>query len=296
MIALRTLEQTSLPQLHEAFLAAFADYQVPMNLDANRLQAMLLRNGYRGELSMGAFDGEALVGFVLNGVRDWNGHRTAYDSGTAVLPAYRRQGISSALFAELYPLLSAAGISRYLLEVIVGNSGAVRLYQQMGFQATREFICLGGSAQKRAIDRAAAYSPTFHDQGASLPWDALRDLWDIAPSWQNSFASAVALPGITAALTIREANRIIAYALFVPDSGSIRQLAVHPQHRGRGVGQVLWNALVDRCQVPQLSITNVDARGEELLGFLHTQGLRETVRQYEMVKDISAVDDAGERV
>lgn len=41
---------------------------------------------------MGAFDNEELVGFVLNGFRNWYGKTTVYDTGTGVLPKYRRQG------------------------------------------------------------------------------------------------------------------------------------------------------------------------------------------------------------
>ncbi|MDR3739159.1 MAG: ribosomal protein S18-alanine N-acetyltransferase [Terracidiphilus sp.] len=51
----------------------------------------------------------------------------------AVADAFQRQGIASALMAELSTRLSAAGVTSVLLEVRVSNSPAQALYTALGF-------------------------------------------------------------------------------------------------------------------------------------------------------------------
>ena len=67
MFNYKTLENTNIEILHEAFLSAFSDYQVKMNFPFWKFQQMLQRRGYISEISIGAFKNHVLVGFVLNG-------------------------------------------------------------------------------------------------------------------------------------------------------------------------------------------------------------------------------------
>ena len=82
----RSLTGTSIKSIHEAFLQAFSDYKVPMNLSLETFEKKLKRNGFKPEFSAGAFENGRLVGFVLNGVREWDGEKTIYDTGTGVVP------------------------------------------------------------------------------------------------------------------------------------------------------------------------------------------------------------------
>ncbi len=107
---------------------AFFDYQVKIELPEWKFQQMLQRRGYYPEISIGAFDGNSLVGFVLNGLRSWNGNTTVYDLGTAVLPDYRRQGITKEMLHSVHKLLKEKQVEQYLLEVITSNESAFRLY------------------------------------------------------------------------------------------------------------------------------------------------------------------------
>lgn len=95
MFNYKTLDNTNIETLHQAFLNAFSDYQVKMDLPLWKFQGMLQRRGYVPGISMGAFKDEALVGFVMNGFRNWNGKPTVYDIGTGVIGEYRKQGITS---------------------------------------------------------------------------------------------------------------------------------------------------------------------------------------------------------
>lgn len=83
-------------------------------------------------LAIGAFgDGDELVGyaFVSRYVDAW------HVMNVAVADSYRRRGIASALLERLFEVTSADPRRGYTLEVRVSNSGAIRLYERLGFEA-----------------------------------------------------------------------------------------------------------------------------------------------------------------
>ena len=108
----RTLGDVPMEYLHRVSNAAYADYVEPVHLSLEQLQYLLERRGYRPELSLGAFEGEDMVGFVFNGLGSWGGVPTAYETGTAVLPEWRRKGVSTRLFAALLPLMRLPPVMR----------------------------------------------------------------------------------------------------------------------------------------------------------------------------------------
>ena len=83
---------------------------------------MIERRGFNLDLSFGAFNKDQLVGFTLNGIGDWNGKLTAYDTGTGIIKEFRKKGVATKLFNESLPTLRENNISQYLLEVIRTNT------------------------------------------------------------------------------------------------------------------------------------------------------------------------------
>ena len=53
----------------------------------------------------------------------------------AVADSYRRRGIASALLERLFEVTESDPRRGYTLEVRVSNTGAIRLYEQLGFEA-----------------------------------------------------------------------------------------------------------------------------------------------------------------
>jgi ribosomal-protein-alanine N-acetyltransferase len=85
-----------------------------------------------GSLALGAFlEDDTIVGyaFVSRYVDAW------HVMNVAVTPPYRRRGIATSLLERL--LEATAGDPRrgHTLEVRVSNVGAIRLYEQLGFQS-----------------------------------------------------------------------------------------------------------------------------------------------------------------
>jgi ribosomal-protein-alanine N-acetyltransferase len=83
-------------------------------------------------LALGAFTaGDELLGyaFVSRYVDAW------HVMNVAVANAYRRRGIASALLERLFDVTATDPKRGYTLEVRVSNTGAIRLYERLGFEA-----------------------------------------------------------------------------------------------------------------------------------------------------------------
>jgi ribosomal-protein-alanine N-acetyltransferase len=83
-------------------------------------------------LALGAFaEGGVLVGyaFVSRYVDAW------HVMNVAVAHAYRRRGIAVALLERLFDVTATDPRRGYTLEVRVSNTGAIALYERLGFEA-----------------------------------------------------------------------------------------------------------------------------------------------------------------
>ena len=284
-LELRTLDSVPLERLHECFVRAFSDYSVRMDLPLWRLRAMAQRRGFRPELSVGALADGELVGFVLNAVRDWQGVRTGYDTGTGVVPEWRKRGVTTAAFGEAMRLLRGVGVRQYLLEVIQDNAPAVDLYTRQGFVRTRSFTCLAASKEEMRPSRKGTVDISPADV-RSLDWDRMRSFWEREPSWQNSIDSVMAVPGTMEAVAARAGGRVVGYGVVERATGDVPQLAVDPAHRGRGVGGAILAALVARTEARRVAVINVDDRDVAGMAFLRRAGLEVMATQYEMSKGL----------
>ena len=259
---LRTLETTSIDQIHRAFVDAFSDYVVPMKPVREQLLEMFTRRGWRPELSVGAFHDGELVGFAINALEG----RRSYNSGTGVIPSQRRAHIGYDIMCRASDVLRRAGAREYVLEVIEANIAARRLYERAGFTATRHLQCWGYEAS------GGESFPTIE----TPDWDRMRAMWEIEPAWQNSIAS----------LQRSRAQRVFlgderGYAIVIPATGDVPQLAVAREHRRSGLGRRLLNAAAARAEKP-LRIMNIDSADRGIATFLERCGAQRTIAQIEM--------------
>lgn len=271
--------------LHACFLEAFSDYAVPVRTPLESFRANNALRGFAPALSVGAFDGGRLVGFVFNGRGEWNGLPTAYDLGTGLIPARRGGGVGSALAMECFALLKGAGMAQYLLEVLKNNAPAFNLYRKKGFGITREFACFRGpraGLKERPAPAGAELRPLkLKDLRRAA---ALRD-WE--PSWQNSDAALRRFPGELALLGVFLKGRLAGFGA-AKANGDIPQLVVKKALRRRGLGSLLLRglaaALPPECE--RLSCLNVDESDAAALAFLPALGLPQFAGQYEMLKPL----------
>jgi ribosomal-protein-alanine N-acetyltransferase len=82
-------------------------------------------------ICLGAFEGEELVGYVVNSryVDAW------HVMNVAVEPGHQGRGIATALLERLFELTHDDERRGYTLEVRVSNNAAIRLYEKLGFES-----------------------------------------------------------------------------------------------------------------------------------------------------------------
>lgn len=258
---IRTLSPDDFDSLHAAFTAAFSDYVVPLAPTREQLAEMFTRRGWVPELSVGAFDGDAMVAFTVNCVE---GER-AYDSGTGVVPSHRRQGLGREVMERSFSLLRDR-CSVYVLEVLENNTKAIELYRGTGFEVTRKFQCW--SFEYRG--------PAAYESGGVAA--ALQN--DVEPAWQNSDASIrrAKAPHVTL-------GDERGYAIVFPDNGDLPRLVVRRDARRQRIGTRLLQSAAAIAGKP-LRILNVDDRDAGIAAFLDANGARRTVRQLEMIRPL----------
>ncbi|WP_315116232.1 GNAT family N-acetyltransferase [uncultured Clostridium sp.] len=281
MFSYKILGKTSIETLHKTFLDAFSDYQVKMDLPLWKFKQMLQRRGYVPEMSIGAFKNEMLVGFVLNGFRNWNGKSTVYDLGTGVVGEYRRQGITSDMLLNIKEALKEKQVEQYLLEVIKSNTSAVQLYKKQGFEIQREFTCFQLDKNK--------YNPITTckvEQIDRINWRQLTEFWDFKPSWQNSIDSINAVPKAFIYSIVRFDNAIVGYGIIDKKTGDIPQVAVNKHYRGKGIARSIITDMIKNTESHKISVLNVDDQFKSTKDFLFELGFEYSVSQYEMLLKI----------
>ena len=276
------LDGVPLRVLHEAFSAAFSDYTEPFSMSAPMLQYMLERRGYDASLSFGAFADGCLVGFILNGLGEWGGVPTAYDTGTGVRRAFRGRGVASEIFDESLPVLRGRGVRQYLLEVIRTNENAVRLYRKSGFAVSREFDYWTASPGSIRLAKASLLNSFSIAEIHEPDWASVSRFWDFQPSWQNSVESVMRKRDHVTIMGVKHREAIVAYACMERHSGDLPQLAVDPAYRRRGLATALVGQLLKKLRPPEFRVTNTCSNDRPMRSFLTGLGLKPGCGQFEM--------------
>lgn len=271
---IKSLEKTDFDTLFRAFGRAFADYEVQLN--AEQLRAMLTRRGFDPALSFAAFNGAQIAAFTLNGIGNFNGVPTAYDTGTGTLKEYRGTGLGTEIFRHSMPHLRRAGVGQYLLEVLQHNTRAVSVYRNLGFETVREFnyFC---RANTEIADRGDT---------PRLPHSVRRTDWDFTPSWQNSFESIGRAAGDFVSLGVFIEEELVGYCVFEPASGDVAQIAVKRQYRRKGIAGLLLREMLRLNRNDSLKIINTDVSCDSMTGFLQAKNIVPQGKQFEMIRKI----------
>lgn len=144
MIQIKTLAKTSLEKITGTFNLAFSDYFVPIHLTLEQLSAKMKSDRVNLEYSVGAFEEEELIGFILHGTDIIEDKKVAYNGGTGVIPSKRGKGLTKQMYDFILPRLKEEGIDYLTLEVIFKNIQAIKSYERVGFKIARELKCYKG--------------------------------------------------------------------------------------------------------------------------------------------------------
>lgn len=279
---LKSLATTNFDELFEAFQQAFADYE--LQLDKDEHSAMLKRRGFDPALSFAAFDGDRIVSFTCNGIGDFYGIPTAYDTGTGTLKDYRGKGLATGIFEYSIPYLKKAGIKQYLLEVLQHNTGAVSVYKKIGFEVIREFYYFRMETDRiRSEVKAIALPYTIRAIDIN-EYNKIPSFWDFKPSWQNSIDSINRSQEGFISLGVFTKDKLIGYGVFEPASGDVTQIAVDKQFRRKGIGSLLFQKMLEANKLGSVKIVNTDIGCDSITAFLKSKNIEPTGKQFEMIK------------
>jgi len=284
MPTIQSLKNASFDTVFTAFNQAFDDYEIQLN--KVELERMLKRRGYVPELSFGAFDKDVLVSFTLNGIGNFNGTKTAYDTGTGTIKAYRGQGLATQIFQYSVPFLKEAGVGQYLLEVLQHNEKAVSIYRKQGFKVSREFNYF---VQEMSHIHFRAEKDASDLEYKTVPYstiEACTSFHDFEPSWQNNYEAIQRTPDDYIVIAAYNAQVVVGYCVFEPLSGDITQLAVDIAFRRKGIATELLKQALMHNQHGSAKLINAEVDCEAITSFMASVEIPVCGQQFEMIKKL----------
>lgn len=283
-MTIKSLSGESTEVLFEAFNSAFEDYERSWTRD--EFDLMLRRRGYDARLSFGAFYEGKLVSFTLNGIGLYGGVKTAYDTATGTIKAFRGQKLSTLIFNTSLPYLADAAAQQYLLEVLDSNGPAISIYNSIGFDINRMlnyFIAERNVLPVASIQMAVGY--VVKDIDLSYQ-SAMEDLQDYLPAWQNSFESIRRSVDGFRMIGVFDGEQLIGYGIIESNSGDIPQLAVDKAFRRKGIGTLLFQTLMQYNLSNHVRIINTDHSCGAVTAFLNALHIAPSGQQLEMQKQL----------
>lgn len=273
----RTLHNVSTPDLCDTFNAAFSDYIVPLHLTPSILEQKMQGENLLRDYSIGAFAGNALGGFILHAV-DNKAHPTVlYNGGTGIIPQYRGQHLVQKMYDQFIPAYQSQGIRKIILEVISTNLPAIKAYTNTGFHKTRTIHSFKGNIKTHKNPAGISIK-----ENKTPDWPLLDTFMDMIPTWSNSVSSIQREAPFTVTWEATANGQTAGFISVHKDTRRIRNIAVHPEFRRKGVGSALLQYASDQFMGAAVSIINIDEHFPEIDKFLQQAGLMHYLSQYEM--------------
>lgn len=276
---IRKLTQKDFFDLLQAINGSFADYIVPFQLDNTQLEFKIISEDIVFEWSVGIFEENQLVAFMMHGVRKTEDKTIVYNAGTGVLPEYRGQGLVGKMYEYILPFLKENNVQQLVLEVIEDNHSAIRAYEKNGFFIQRKLLCFDGKLEVKPVSNLSSVQPL-----KDFYWKKLQSFWDITPSWQSSAPTMDVIEPVSLGAFIDE--KLVGYLLFCPIKKRIYQIAVTPEYRRKGIATQLLAEVQQQISNEKVQLNNMDEAAENLKLFFEKQGLINDINQFEMVKNL----------
>ena len=256
-LELRSAGGLSDEELAELFTASYENYLVPFAVDAAAVRILtdwfdLDRDASRIAVRDGAAVGLANLG--LRGADAWIG-------GVGVVPAERRRGVGRALMEAVHAEARVRGVQRVWLEVIVENTQAIALYEELGYARVRDvdvWSLPGADGEPAEVGAAEAHAWIREHRTEREPWQ--RDDVTLAKVGEPR---GLLVDG--AAAVVRVAGNRVSVIQIAGEEEALRTLLAG----ARGLGE-------------SLIVINLPA-GHPAGAALASLGGRADVRQHEMV-------------
>jgi len=279
----KSLQQTPVEQVHQAFVDAFSDYEVPLTMPFEKFVEMIKVRDLNLKYSLGCFVNERLVGFIISGFRKTAGKNICYNGGTGVVKEFRRQGIGEQLLEKLIVMLKEMQINQFVLEVLENNQPAINLYEKYGFKKTRRLECFEIEKQmlKPVPDRG--FGITVANPVTPVNNGAKYQLY--LPTWQNEMKSVLNVSENYTAVTLACSDKVLGYGIIHKTKGDIPQICILEEWKQWGLESHLFAELARYTENEKIIVLNVE-ESNYLGKTLRKMGFRNFVNQFEMALEI----------
>lgn len=268
---IKTLSKLPLKDQITVFNQAFADYIIEFQYTEERKLHRSQRARADLDLSIGVYDDKKLVAFIFSATGVVDGHKTVYNGGTGVIPAYRGKRLVKKMYEFAFPIWKAQGYTKMCLEVIVNNEFAIKAYESIGLSISHKLISLGGALPSGTLKNGLTL-----DKKTNPNWSLYAPLQAFEYAWDFCRAGVEAQADFNQTYELRSAdNQLLAFAIINGD-GQIAQAGIQKP----ADWLLLMKAL--STQFDQLKWINIHEKEKELIGFLQSIGWKVLIEQYEM--------------
>lgn len=274
-ISIQEYSPKDIKSLHQAFLAAFADYFVNFQPDAAQFdQRIRNKINVQSEYSRVAWADGALVGFVLNTIGRYQDKQTLYNGGTGVIPDYQNQKIATRLYLDLLRKLDKS-VERIVLEVVEGNAKAIKLYESLGFHFLRVLRCFKlKSHLEPKSDIAIKPTTEWKDNYANH--------LSVQPAFLDDCQQLKTVIRHEQILEAYNGEELIGHLIYQPQNLRISQLAVNPAFRGIGVAASLLAHAQKISGKTEFTLMNIDESATSTILALQKLGFQNELNQLEL--------------
>ncbi|ACT00182.1 GNAT family N-acetyltransferase [Paenibacillus sp. JDR-2] len=288
-VTFQPLSELPVKEISELWNQSFEGYFVPAALPLERFVGRAASEGLSLEYSLACYvDGEA-AGLVMNGFREYDGRKLAWNGGTAIKPAFRGKGIGKALMLRNLQLYEELSVDQANLEAISQNTNAIRLYEAIGYKQIDRLLIQ--STDQPIPDMDDTYEHPYQielgmaAEAARLPFYTPGEVWQAGlPSLKDGESVAVFDGGETAGYALYRRT-------FSPD-GDLTGIVLYRAEVAPGrtdAKDVMLAALQEVWQPSETcrrSAFNIRASHAVLVELLAEMGLVTTLEQVLMVREM----------
>ena len=273
----KELINTPFIQIVHCFNEAFSDYFIPFQVESGYLKRRWYISGVDYSLSFGAFEGDKMVGFLITGVGEWLGLKTAYIAATGIVPANRGRGIVKYLFETAIPKYRTAGIRQSILEVVDQNKRAIGIYEKTGYRIERKLMCYKGTP---IIDREISWAHLEFKTAERPHWELYQTFIEYQPTWDYSRAGIIHFDDDYRILELYDDGALKGYMVVQPVHGIVAQFGIKRELGWFERGLAMFEAL--RVNTDEIKVNNVDEYSSNTIRLVRHIRLKNFLNQFEM--------------
>lgn len=276
MREIRSLENINILELVDTFNLSFSDYYVPFKLTQEQLEEKMNSENIELKYSVGVFDDNILIAFILNFTQIKNNKIIIYNGGTGVIPTKRGDSLTKKMYDYLLPILSNENVDYLILEVLENNIQAIKSYEKVGFKEFRKLNCFKGNI-----------TTSFQNDEIEIRklnnrnWNVLSSFWDFEPSWQNSAKVMDNLSSSNISIGAYLNQELVGYLIYNPNLKRVNSFAVAKKYRNKSIANRMFNHIAKNYS-ETISVINIEHNSNATVNFLEKIGLENYVNQMEM--------------